>query len=128
MNIVIYDTEEKNSVVISKHIKEVLPRATVTMFSKAEDLIEFAKEETVHVAFINVDDAGGKGFLMAKEFWSSHPKMNLIFISEHTRYLKEAWNMHISGYLSHIPSKEEVENELFELKYPVELQLGSVSI
>lgn len=117
MNIAIYDTVTKNRAVICKHVKDIEPDATVNMFSKAQELRSYAGKENVNVAFINIDEAGGSGYFLALEFRKNYPRMNLILISEQMQSILESMKLRASGYLNHIPTEEEVREELCNLRY-----------
>ena len=64
-------------------LQRVLPEATVHSFENADDAIDFAKENRVDIAILDITIKGRNGVEVAKELRTIYPKMNIIFCTSH---------------------------------------------
>ena len=59
------------------------------------------------------------GVELAKELKTVNPKMNIIFVTGFSEYAGEAMSMHASGYIMKPVTKEKIEKELADLRFPI---------
>ncbi len=59
------------------------------------------------------------GVELAKELKAVNPKMNIIFVTGFSEYAGDAMELHASGYIMKPVTKEKVERELCDLRFPI---------
>ena len=62
---------------------------------------------------------GMNGVELAKKLKEINPKMNIIFVTGFSEYAGDAMEMHASGYIMKPVSKEMIEEELVDLRFPI---------
>ena len=62
---------------------------------------------------------GMNGVELAKALKEVNPKMNIIFVTGFSEYAGEAMGMHASGYIMKPVTKEKIEAELADLRFPI---------
>ena len=70
------------------------------------------------MAFLDIHMRGMTGVEVAKKLKEINPKMNIIFVTGFSEYKGDAMDMKASGYIMKPVTKEEVERELNDLRYP----------
>ena len=84
-----------------------------------DELIADAKENGCDVAFLDIHMRGMTGVQVAKKLKEINPKLNIIFVTGFSEYKGEAMDMKASGYIMKPVTKEEVAQELEELRFPI---------
>ena len=82
-------------------------------------MLEEAKKGDCDIAFLDIHMRGMTGVELAKELKKVNPKMNIIFVTGFSEYAGEAMKMHASGYIMKPVTKEKVEEELNDLRFPI---------
>ncbi len=100
-------------------IKEAKPDADITAHKKQADLLNDAKENGCDIAFLDIHMRGMNGVELAKELKGVNPKMNIIFVTGYSEYAGEAMSLHASGYIMKPVTKEKIEHELSDLRFPI---------
>ena len=100
-------------------IREAKPGADVTAFRKQADLLEDAEKNGCDVAFLDIHMRGMNGVELAKKLKEINPKMNIIFVTGFSEYTGDAMRLHASGYIMKPVTKEKVEAELSDLRFPI---------
>lgn len=59
------------------------------------------------------------GVEVAKRLKEANPKMNIIFVTGFSEYKGDAMDMEASGYIMKPVTKEDVESELSDLRFPI---------
>ena len=88
-------------------------------FDEPEDLLDAAKEGGCDVAFLDIHMSGMTGVELAKALKGVNPKMNIIFVTGFSEYTGDAMALRASGYIMKPVTKEAVEEELSELRFPI---------
>ncbi|MBP5555055.1 MAG: response regulator [Lachnospiraceae bacterium] len=78
----------------------------------------YARQNRVDVAFISVNMADLNGIELAKYLKELNPSVNIIFLSDDDKNVKDAMDMHASGYVVKPATQQRVKWELSELRYP----------
>ena len=100
-------------------VREAKPDADITTFRKQENLLEDAKQNGCDIAFLDIHMRGMNGVELAKELKKINPKMNIIFVTGFSEYAGEAMGLHASGYIMKPVTKEKIEQELADLRFPI---------
>jgi len=119
MKILCVDDEPLLLQMLEMAIKEAKPDADVTAFDEPEDLLDAAKEGGCDVAFLDIHMSGMTGVELAKALKGVNPKMNIIFVTGFSEYTGDAMALRASGYIMKPVTKEAVEEELSELRFPI---------
>jgi len=119
MIILAIDDERRALSTLTQAIESAVPDATVAGYSTAGEAIGFAKENKVDVAFLDIQMPEMNGLLLAMNLKEVDPKINIIFVTGHSQYAIDAMELHPSGYVMKPATKEKVECELENLRYPV---------
>ena len=90
--------------------------ATVTKFSDCEDALDFVKENSVDVAFLDINMRGMGGLALAKNILAVRPNCKVVFCTGYEEYAIPAFKLHASGYLMKPISAEDVQAEIDNIK------------
>ena len=100
-------------------LREVLPKAHITGFTKEEEAIEFAKANHISIAFLDIDMGMTSGLDICNKLLEISPTTNVIFLTAHDRFALEAWETKASGFLLKPLTKDDVLNQLTKLRHPI---------
>ena len=104
---------------LTEAIAMAAPGAQIHRFRYPEDALEFAKENHVDVAFLDVEMVGMNGVELAQRLKLHHPDINIIFSTGYGHYRDAAFELHASGYLTKPITPENVKKELENLRRPI---------
>lgn len=99
-------------------IEKALPNAVVTSFNKPSKAIEFAKENRISLAFLDIELGLTNGIDLCKELLAINPRMNVIFLTAYPEYSIEAWDTEASGFIVKPITLEGVKEQLKKLRHP----------
>lgn len=99
-------------------IEKALPNATVVGFTKPSQAIEFAKENRVALAFLDIELGVANGIDLCHTLQEFNPRMNVIFLTAYPEYSIEAWNTKASGFMVKPITHEGVIEQLKKLRHP----------
>ena len=88
----------------------------VTEFTSCSAALEWAKENTADVAFLDISMRGMGGLALAEKLLELHPKMKIVFCTGHSEYAVDAFKIHVSGYLMKPITAEAVQREIDHIK------------
>ena len=119
MRILCVDDEPLMLQMLETAVREAKPGADVTAFERQTDLLQDAKQNGCDIAFLDIHMRGMNGVELAKALKEINPKMNIIFVTGFSEYAAEAMRLHASGYLMKPVTKEDIEEELSDLRFPI---------
>lgn len=119
MRIIAADDEKLALQNLTKAIAEAEPEAELVTFSEPEEVLDYAKDHPLDVAFLDVEMGTMTGIEVAKQLKIRYPKINIVFVTGYDKYMAQAIELRMSGYVSKPVTKEKVRIELEDLKYPV---------
>ena len=119
MRILCLDDEYLALQMLETCIREVKPDAEVEGFDDQDELLESAEKTGCDVAFLDIHMRGMTGVEVAKRLKEINPKMNIIFVTGFSEYKGDAMDMKASGYIMKPVTKEEVAEELNNLRFPI---------
>lgn len=119
MKILAVDDEPLALEMLVQAIEEAKPGAEVEGFRKPLDLLDYAKENGCEIAFLDIHMRGMTGVELAKSLKEVNPKMNIIFVTGFDQYTGDAMQLRASGYIMKPVTKEKIEAELLELRFPI---------
>lgn len=104
---------------IVRTLDEELPDAAVRGFRTAAAALDFARENRVAIAFLDVELPGESGVELAEKLGEIEEHTNIIFLTCHTEYMGVALNRHCSGYILKPLTRDSLWHELSHLRFPV---------
>ena len=119
MKILCLDDEPLALQMLELCVQKVKPDAEVLAFEDQDDLLEEAEQNGCDVAFLDIHMRGINGVELAKELKAVNPKMNIIFVTGFSEYTGDAMSLHASGYIMKPVTKEKIEKELSDLRFPI---------
>ena len=100
-------------------IRKAEPSADVYSFRRASEALDFYRDNTCEVVFLDVQMRNMSGVELAEEMKIINPEVNIIFATGYGDYREDAFDMHVSGYLIKPITEKKVRKELDNLRYPV---------
>ena len=88
----------------------------VAKFSDCEAALQHARENSVDVAFLDINMRGMGGLALAEKILASRPGCKIVFCTGYEEYAIPAFKLHASGYLMKPISKEDVQAEIDNIK------------
>ena len=99
-------------------IEKALPNAVVTSFTKPSKAIEFAKENRISLAFLDIELGLTNGIDLCKKLLEINPRMNVVFLTAYPEYSIDAWDTEASGFMVKPITLEGVKEQLKKLRHP----------
>ena len=100
-------------------LEEVLPNATVSGFTDADDAIEYAKENRVALAFLDIELRNTSGLDLCRTLLEINPQTNVVYLTAYSAYSLDAWSTGACGFMLKPITPEGVREQLKHLRYPV---------
>ena len=119
MKILALDDEEIALERLVSAAKKAEPTATIYSFQQPGKALEFFQGTSCEVVLLDIDMCNMSGVELAKEIKFKAPNTNVIFATGYTDYMKEAFEMHASGYMMKPITAEKVKKELENLRFPI---------
>ncbi len=120
MKILVADDEQYALDNMVKVIREVKEDADIIAFNEPEDVVEYIKDNSIDVAFLDIEMGSMTGIEVAKQIKMYYPKVNIVFVTAYDQYMAQAIQLRMSGYVEKPATKEKIRIELEDLKYPVQ--------
>jgi len=99
-------------------LEEVMPNATVTGFTDADEAIEYAKTNRVALAFLDIELRNTSGLDLCKALLEINPRTNVVYLTAYADYSLDAWNTGASGFMLKPITAAGVREQLEKLRYP----------
>ena len=106
---------------LSRTVHQLLPDASISTFVRADEALEFAKENGCDVLISEIELCGVNGLTLAKRIKKINPNVNIIFLTvcDEKEHAKEVLKIKPSGYLVKPANEEQIALELSNLRYNV---------
>ena len=102
-----------------RSIEQILPDASIFAFTDADRASTFVKENGCDILITEIELFGMDGLALAKEVKKLNPQVNIIFLTvcDEKEYAQEVLKIKPSGYILKPAKKDQLEFELFNLRY-----------
>ena len=100
-------------------VETTLRDTAVHPFRWASDALAFARAQQVDIAFLDIELVGGNGLDLARGLKQCNPRCNIIFLTSHPEYAREALELFCSGYVMKPLSPAKIGEQISHLRYPV---------
>ena len=101
-----------------KIIEKAIPNATVIGFTKPSQVIEYARENYVSLAFLDIELGLENGIDLCNAMLEINPHTNVIFLTAYPEYSIDAWSTEASGFMIKPITIEGVHEQLKKLRHP----------
>ena len=99
-------------------LEEVMPNANVIGFLGAEETIEYAKNNRVSLAFLDIELRNASGLDLCRDLLAINPRTNVVYLTAYSDYSLDAWSTGASGFMLKPLTAEGVREQLKNLRYP----------
>lgn len=99
-------------------LEEVMPNATVTGFTDADEAIEYAKANRVALAFLDIELRGTNGLELCRDLLEINPRTNVVYLTAYSEYSLDAWSTEAIGFMLKPITPDGVREQLKKLRYP----------
>lgn len=128
MNILVVDDERIVLGAETSVIKRTLPKANVHSFQKTSEAVQFANDNRVDIAFLDINIKGLTGLKLAEKLQEYNPKINIIFCTGYSEYALEAHDLYCSAYLMKPITDEKLKRALVNLRYPISEKIEGLRV
>lgn len=119
MKIIAVDDEKISLDSLVSAIMAIVTEDEVVSFRYPEDALEYVKENSCDIAFLDVEMAEMSGIELAEELKKYNSEINIVFCTGYGSYRDAAFDLHASGYLMKPITAEKVKRELENLRRPI---------
>lgn len=119
-NVIIVDDDMiilKGSIPI---IKSVIPNASVIGFTHPSKAIEYAKNNKVALAFLDIELGNTSGLELCSTLLEINPRTNVVFVTAYSNYSLDAWGTRAVGFILKPITAESVSEMVKRLRYPLQ--------
>ena len=107
---------------LRKQVRRVLPEADIFICRTSKQVKQTAREKGCDILITEIDLGvlKGEGIILAQEIKKLNPRVNIIFAIAglESEFATQMLKLKISGFLVKPFSKEELKEELVNLRYP----------
>lgn len=89
---------------------------SVQAFSSCSSALAYATENSIDIAFLDINMRGIGGLGLAERLLELHPHCKIVFCTGHEEYAVSAFQLHVSGYLMKPITAEAVQKEINHIK------------
>lgn len=115
---VIYVDDEKPAINNFRLTTAKFPEiSTLHTFQNGKEALRFVKENTVDVAFLDMEMPGIHGLDLAREIKQYDPQIRVIFVTAFGEYALDAWGVDATGYLLKPYIAADIRKELSKCTY-----------
>ena len=122
--IIVVDDEKILLAGIIPVISDVIPQATITGFSRPSEAVEYSKKNHVSIAFLDIELGKVSGLDLCRTLLDIDPTTNVVFLTSYQDYALKAWNTMACGFLVKPLTREDLEEQLKRLRYPLAGMMG----
>ena len=118
-NVIIVDDDMiilKGSIPI---IKSVIPNASVIGFTHPSKAIEYAKNNKVALAFLDIELGNTSGLELCSTLLEINRRTNVVFVTAYSNYSLDAWGTRAVGFILKPITAESVSEMVKRLRYPL---------
>lgn len=99
-------------------LQAALPNATVTGFTKPSQAVEYAKANTIALAFLDIELGSLSGLDLCHTLLEINPHTNVVFLTAYEEYSMDAWSTGASGFMLKPITVDGVLAQLKNLRHP----------
>ena len=116
MRVIAVDDEELMLRALVRAISDSPDVKEVVKFSDCEKALDYVKENSIDIAFLDINMRGMGGISLAQKIIDICPNSKIVFCTGYEEYAIPAFKLHASGYLMKPISAEDVQGEIDNIK------------
>jgi len=120
MNILAIDDEYYALELMKRALEEVAGDSTVYLCRDVRSALDTATKTKIDVAFLDIHLPEKNGIELALDLKKLNPKVNIVFATGFSEYMKEGIDLRMSGYVLKPVTPEAIRTELENLRNPIE--------
>ena len=98
-------------------LEEVVPNAMISGFNRPRQAIEYAKENRVDLALLDIELGNSSGFDLCRAVVEINPCTKVIYLTAYPDYALDAWDTNACGFMVQPLTPENVRRQLKKLHY-----------
>ena len=98
-------------------LEEVVPNAMISGFNRPRQAIEYAKENRVDLALLDIELGNSSGFDLCRAVVEINPCTKVIYLTAYPDYALDAWDTNACGFMVKPLTPENVRRQLKKLHY-----------
>ncbi len=99
-------------------LEEVVPNAVIVGFNRPQQAIEYAKENRIALAFLDIEMGTVSGFELCRKLLEIHPGTKVVYLTAYPDYSLNAWDTDACGFIVKPLTPENVRRQFKKLAYP----------
>ncbi len=99
-------------------LEEVLPNAVIKGYLWPAEALEYARENRVSLAFLDINLGGTNGLDLCRALLEINPHTNVVYLTAYSDYALDAWNTDAVGFLLKPITPDGIREQLKKLRYP----------
>lgn len=99
-------------------LEEVMPNATIVGFTRPAEVVEYARDNQIALAFLDIELGKTSGLDLCRTLLDINPRTNVVFLTAYAEYSLDAWGTGASGFMMKPITSEVVREQLRYLRYP----------
>lgn len=120
MNILAVDDEYFALELMKSALESVAGNSTIYLCRDVRSALDVAKKTRVDVAFLDIHMPEKNGIELALDLKRLNPKVNIVFATGFSEYMKAGIDLRMSGYIMKPVTPDAVRTELENLRNPIE--------
>jgi len=120
MNILAVDDEYFALELMKSSLEKAAIGATAYLCRDVRSALDIAAQTKIDVAFLDIHMPEMGGIELARQLKLLNPKVNIVFATGFSEYMKEGIDLRMSGYIMKPVTPEAVKTELENLRNPIE--------
>lgn len=102
-----------------KILQQAIPNAEITGFSLPSDALEFARQNRVALALLDIEMGRISGMELCRELLDIDSRINVVYLTAYRDYAFDAWETGACGFLLKPLTVDAVHRQLRRLRYPI---------
>ena len=99
-------------------LKEVLPNANIVGFSVPHKAVEYAKENKIFLAVLDIELGAASGLDLCDKLLEINLNTNVIYLTAYPDYSLDAWKTGACGFMVKPLTPDKVREQLVKMRYP----------
>jgi two-component SAPR family response regulator len=117
MKTILVDDEPWTMIEFREECSELSDIEIVGEFLFAEDALEYARHNKVEFALLDIEMKGMNGVELARELRKLYPEIIIVFVTSHSKYLKDFIDVKGDYYVFKPYSRQDVQDALQRAKF-----------
>ena len=102
-------------------LERSIPEATIVGFTRPAEAKEFARNNHVSLAFVDIELGRQSGLDLCRSLLEIDPLINVVFLTAYMDYSFDAWETGASGFLIKPLPEDAVARQLTRLRHPLNI-------